>query len=173
MIRALRAAAGDVLGARALDVPADAHATGAKDAAVVIHAEEAVRVVHVPLRKAIIVADVVHALAPGEGLQFAMAVGNAHGADMIPLGEQQFQRHAPVFSQPLAVGFDLHAFGDFGGAGGKQLRHAGHFHQAQAAGAHVIDAVQVAQGRDFHAGLFRRLQNGCAFLGADFLAVNR
>ena len=47
----------------------------------------------------------------GQRLQFAMAVGHAHGADVIALGEQQFQRHAAVFSQPFAVGLDVHALG--------------------------------------------------------------
>ena len=75
------AAAGDVLGAGALDVPAHPHATRAKDAAVVIHAKEAVGVVHAPFRKAIVVADVINALAPGEGLQLAMAVGDTDGAN--------------------------------------------------------------------------------------------
>ena len=88
-------------------------------------------------------------------LQFAMAVGDADGADVVALGEQQFQGHAAVFAQPLAVGLDVHAFGDLGGAGRQQLGNAGHFHQAEAAGADVIDAVQMAERRDFDAGVGR------------------
>ena len=42
------AAAGDVPGVRAFDLPADAHAAGAEDAAVVVHAEALVRGVHRP-----------------------------------------------------------------------------------------------------------------------------
>ena len=84
------AAAGDILGAGALDVPAHPHAAGAEDAAVMVHAEKRVGVVHLPLGEIVLVADVVHALAAGEGLEFAMAVGDAHRADMVALGEQQF-----------------------------------------------------------------------------------
>src|ERR1700690_2666648 len=66
------AAAGDVLGASAFDVPANPHTTGAENAPVMVHAEAQMGVVHPPLRKAIIVTHVVHALAAGERLQFAM-----------------------------------------------------------------------------------------------------
>ena len=103
-----------------------------------------------------------------------MAVGHADGADVVALGEQQFQRHAAVFAQALAVGLDVHAFADFGGAGGQQFGDAGDFHQAQAAGADVIDAFQVAERRDLDARLpSAASQNGRAFLGADLFAVNR
>src|SRR5208282_3537357 len=49
------AATGNILGAGAFNVPADAHATGAHDAAVVIHAEQPMGHVHAPFRKTIIV----------------------------------------------------------------------------------------------------------------------
>ena len=101
-----------------------------------------------------------------------MAVGHANGADVVALGEEQFQSHAAIFLETLAVGLDVHAFGNFRGAGGQQFRHAGDFHQTQAACAHVINAVEMAQRRDFDARFLRGLQNGRAFLGADLLAVN-
>ena len=91
---------------------------------------------------------------------------------MVPLGEQQFQDHAAVFPQPFAVGFDVHALGDFGGAGGQQFRHAGDFHDAQAARAQVINALQMAERGDVDPRLGRGLQHGRAFLGGDLLAVN-
>ena len=98
-----------------------------------------------------------------------MAVGHAHGADVVALGEQQLQRHAAVFPQPFAVGLDVHALADLGGAGGQQLGDAGDLHQAQAAGADVIDAVEMAERRDLDAGVGGGLQDGRAFLGADLL----
>ena len=122
--------------------------------------------------KAIFVADVVHALAVGQRLQFAMAVGHADRADVVPLGEQQLQRHPAVLAQPFAVGLDVHAFGDLGGAGGQQLGNAGDFHQAQPAGAHVINAFQVAERRDVDARFGRGLQDRRALLGADLFAVD-
>ena len=57
------AAAGNVFRPRAFDVPANAHAAGAKHTAVVIHAEQRMRVVHAPFRETVFVADMVHALA--------------------------------------------------------------------------------------------------------------
>ena len=114
----------------------------------------------------------VHALAVGEGLQFAMAVGHAHGADVVALGEQQLQRHAPVFLQAFAVGLDVHAFADFGRAGGQQFGDARDLHEAEAAGADVVHAVQVAQRRDFDAGVGGHVQDRGAFLGADLDSVN-
>ena len=101
-----------------------------------------------------------------------MAVGDAHGANVVALGEQQFQDHAAVFPQALAVGLDVHAFGHFGGAGRQQLRHAGDFHDAQPARPDVVNAFQVAERRDIDARLGRGLQDRGAFLGADLLAVN-
>src|SRR5581483_3643415 len=70
----LTAATGHVAGAGAFDVPADAHAARAENAAVMIHAEERVRMVHVPLREAVFVADMIHPKAAGERLQFTMAI---------------------------------------------------------------------------------------------------
>ena len=121
-----------------------------------VHAEERVGVVHAPLGEAVVVADVVHALAVGEGLEFAVAVGDADGADVVALGEEQLEGHAAVFAQALAVGLDVHALGDLGGAGGQELGDAGDFDQAEAAGADVVDAVQMAEGRDVDAGVGRR-----------------
>src|ERR1035437_1287964 len=167
------AASGDVFRSGSFDVPADAHAAGAKHAAIVIHAEQRVRVVHAPFREGVFVADMIHALAAGERLEFAMTVGHAHGADVIPFGEQQFQNQAAIFAKALAVGLDIHAFGDFRSAGGKKLRHTRNLYEAKAARAHVIDTIEVTQRWDFHAGFFRRLQNGRAFFGADLFAVNR
>ncbi len=115
----------------------------------------------------------VHALAVGQRLQFAMAVGHAHGADVIAFGEQQFERHSPVFAQPFAVGLHVHALADFGGAGGQQFANARDFHEAQAAGAHVIYPVQMTQRRDFDAGVGGDFQNGRALLGADLFFINR
>ena len=62
---------------------------------------------------------------------------------------------------------------DLGGAGGQQLGNARHFHQAKPARAHVINAFQVAERRDFDARFGRGLQDRRALVGADVLAVNR
>ena len=86
-----------------------------------------------------------------------MAVRDAYGADVVPLGEKQLENHAAIFAQALAIGLDVHAFGDLGRAGGQQLRDAGYLDDAQTACADVIDAFKVAQGRDHDARLGCRL----------------
>jgi hypothetical protein len=102
-----------------------------------------------------------------------MAVGHAHRADMVALGEEQLQRHPPVFAQPFAVGLDVHALATLVVQAGSSLAIPGHFHQAQPAGAHIINAVQMAERRNFDARLRRGVQDRRAFLGADLLSVNR
>ena len=54
---------------------------------------------------------VVDAALLGQRLQLAVAVGDAHRADVVALGEEQFDDRAPVALQPLGVGGDLHALG--------------------------------------------------------------
>ena len=56
-------------------------------------------------------------------------------------------------------------------AGVAQLGHAGHLDQAQPAGAHIINAIQMAERRDPDASIRRGFQNGGAFVGADQFAV--
>ena len=50
------------------------------------------------------------ALLLGHRLQFAVAVRHADRANVVALGEQQFQDRAAMLLQPLGVGVDFHAF---------------------------------------------------------------
>ena len=74
--------------------------------------------------------------------------------------------------EPLGVGADLHAFVDGGHAGGKELVAALDLDQAQAAGAHVAEAVQMAEGGNVDVVLPRHFKDGLAGAGADFLLVD-
>ena len=104
----------------------------------------------------------------GQGLQLAVAVGHAHRAGVVALGQQQFEGHLRYFAA-VGVRLDVHALADLGGAGGQQLGHAGHFHQAQPAGPDVVDAFEVAQRGDPDARFGGGLQDGRTVGGADSL----
>ena len=95
---AVMAAPGDIPGVRTFDFIADAHATGTENAAVVIDAELIVRHIHGQLGKLILEPDVIHAHARRQVLQFAMAVGHAHRANVVAFGEQQFDDHLAIFA---------------------------------------------------------------------------
>ncbi len=133
--QALAAAAHHVPGMRALDLVADPHAARAQDAAVLVQHKAGVAGIYRQVRINVGEANVIDAQTLAERLQLAMTVRHANAAHVIALGEQHFKQHAPVFEKPRAFGAHLHAFGDFGGAGGEQFRRAFHFHQAQAAAA--------------------------------------
>ena len=153
-------------------MPADPHTAGAKNATVVIHAEQPMGHVHAPFRETIVVTHVLHALAVGERLQLAMTVGHTHGADVVAFGEEQLKRQAAILPQTLAVGLDFHVFADFGRAGGQQFGHARDLHEAEAAGAHIINTFKVTERRDFDPGVGGDFQNGRPFLGADLFSIN-
>ena len=92
------AAAHHVPDVRAFNLSADADAAGAEDAAVVVDGEALVRGVDGELGVAIGQADVGQALLLRQGLQFAMAVGDADGADVVALGEEQLENGAAMLA---------------------------------------------------------------------------
>lgn len=108
--------------AGALDLLAHPHAPGAQDAAVGVVREAGVGRVHVMRGITVGEAGVGDAQGEGRRLQLAVAVGNAHGADVVPFGEQQLQGHLAVALEPVGPGFQLHALGGGGDAGGQQAR---------------------------------------------------
>ena len=63
---------------------------------------------------------------------------------MIALGEQQLQHHPAILLQARRLGRDLHSFFNQRDAGGLQSSRTLHFHQAQPAGAHVGQTVEMA-----------------------------
>src|SRR5690349_13878315 len=87
----IRATSGNVLGASAFHVPAYSHTSRAKDTTVVVQSEQSMGIVRVPSWKDVVVTDVIHAVRIGKRLQFAMAIGDTNGANMIALGEKQFE----------------------------------------------------------------------------------
>jgi hypothetical protein len=87
----------------ALDLVADPDAASAQDAAVVVDPVPLVGDVHLVRREDVVEPNVVHSHRDGQVLEFAMTVGHADGADVVALGEEQFQDHPPVVSDPVGV----------------------------------------------------------------------
>ena len=130
-----------------LQLGADPHAAAAEDAAVGIEAEQGVGGIHRAQGVLVGKAAVVHAHGHRQRLQFAGAAGNAVGANVVALGEQQLHRHAPPLAQVGRVGGHHLALQGFAGAGGLELALAFDLNQAQSASAHGRQAIEVTQHR--------------------------
>src|SRR5690242_4618202 len=81
---------------RAFNFSAGTHATRAKDAAVVIHGETLVRGIDWQFGITVWQPDVSQSLLLPKRLQFAVAVGYAHAANVIALGKQHFEYGAAM-----------------------------------------------------------------------------
>lgn len=162
-----RTPAADVPGMRALNLVAGANATRAEDAAVVINAELVVGRIDIALRMQIIKAHMVDTMRHCQVLQFAMIVGDANGANMISLGEQQFQNHSPVFLQLRRACADYHSFLNSGRASCLQAVAAADFDQAQSASSDRRQAINVAQRWNRHSRLAGREEQCVLFARTD------
>jgi hypothetical protein len=101
-----------------------------------------------------------------------MAVGNADSAHVISFGEEEFQYHAPISHKTLGVRADVHALSDLGGTGGQQFGDTRNLDQAQATGADVIYAFEMAKGRDGNPAVSSGFEDRGAFVGADLFSVD-
>jgi hypothetical protein len=157
---------------RAFDLSADADTAGAEDAAVVVESEALVRCIDGELGVAIGQTHVSEALLLGESLEFAMAVGDADGADVVALSEEKLKDVAAIFLKAFGVGLDIHAFEDSGDAGRKQLVGAGNLDHAETASADVAEAIEMAECRDLDVVFASDLQDGLSAATTDCLAVD-
>ena len=149
------------------------HAAAAKHAAVVVH--EVVRRggVH---RKALRVGridPVVQAVTVAQRLKLAAAAHFAGHAEMVALGEQQFEHEFAGADHLRRFGLDLHAVGHRKGAGRLQRALPGDLHQAHPAGADRCQGRVVAERGDVDAGGLGRPQDGPARPGGNLLSVDR
>ena len=136
MTRASAPAAGHVPGVRPLDLVADPDAARAEDAAPVVDARSAGGEASSAVAGWTVgVADVVHADRVGHVLELAVAVGDADGADVVALGEEQLDDLPPVALEPLGGGGDLHPLLGAQRAGGLEPGRALHLDEAEPAGA--------------------------------------
>jgi hypothetical protein len=126
-------AIGNVPSVGSFNLVAHAQAPGAQHTSVVVDAEPLVGNVNVALGIEILATHVVHADRDRKVLKLAVAVCHANGADMVPLGEEQFDNHQPILSQAFGVGPDYHSLGHRRDAGRMQFVAAGDFDETHTA----------------------------------------
>ena len=112
----------------------------------------------------------VHGL--GQGLEGAVPAAHTGDAVVHVLGEDELYVGLTGDAHPLGVGVDHHAFLHQGVAGGGQLVHPLHLYGADAAGGHLVDLPQVAEGGDVNVYLAGGVQNGGARRDRDGLVVD-
>ena len=154
------------------DLVADADAARAEDAAIVVQHAARMRDIHRQAREVVGHVDMREPQRLRQGLQFAMAVGDADGADMVALDEQQLERHQPVVGEVVGVGGDRHSALRGCRAGRQQAADAGDLDQAQAAGSRRAQAFQVAERRDAVPIRLRHLEDGLTFRGGAEFTVD-
>ena len=113
-----------------------------------------------------------HAVAGGPGLEFAIAVRHAHRTDMVAFGQQKLQQHLAVFGQAIRIGHHDHAFLDRRRAGGQQACDAADFDQAQTAGTHAAQTVEMTERGNEPVILTGDVQHRLAGPGSHILAIN-
>ncbi len=98
------------------------------------------------------VAHRVDAQIPGQVLELALAAAGAGEAVHPVVGEDELQGQAAGLADLLGVGKDLHALADRVDAGGHQAPGPLDLHHADAAGADLVDVLEIAEGGDVDAG---------------------
>ena len=84
-----------------------------------------------------------HSYMISEILKFAMLIGHAHGAGMIPLSKEKFHRHTPVFLETVRVGAYFLIGGDGRCAGRKQFGTSFDLNKAQTARPDRAQSVKI------------------------------
>jgi hypothetical protein len=164
-------AVGDVPHAGGLHLGAHVDAAQALDALVVV-ADEGERRVPCLARQVLLVGKVEDAEVVGEGLQRAVAGAHAGGALRVVLREQELHVGLAGHADLRAVRAHDHAVEDVVVAGRDQLVDALDLHDADAACAHLVEVLQIAQRRDLDACRTGRLQDGGVLRDRDLLAVD-
>ena len=108
----------------------------------------------------------------GELLELAVAAAGAFGTADIVLGQQQPQIHPARLPDPGGVGMYHDALGYLGIAGGYQALFSLYLHHTDAAGANLVDILQVAQGGYIQTRGAGGLQNGGALRHGDGSVVD-
>lgn len=169
---AISAATFNIPNVRAFNFSADTNATGAENATVVVTSEALMRGVNGECGIAIGETDVSEAELLRESLEFAVAVGNADGADVISLGEEEFEYGAAMPGDSLGSGGDFHAFFNAGDAGREQAVLAFDFNEAEAACADIAETIEVAEGGNVDAIFTGDIEDGLVGPRADVFAVD-
>ena len=165
------AGAHQVPDAHGLHLVADLDAAHALDAAV-LQPDDGVGEVVGDVPKILDVVLAQQVVVIGELLELAVAAAGALGTADVVLGQQQPQVYAPRLADAGGVGVDHHAPGHHVVAGGDQTGLPLHLHGADAAGADLIDALEIAQSGDLDMDAAGRLQNGGVLRHRDGMAID-
>src|SRR5512138_2139246 len=129
-----------------LHLVAGPHAAGTEDAAHMVHAEAPVTGIQREAGKEVAIADMIDAKACGQALELAMAVYHADRADVITLGQQQFDDLTPVAPQPFRIGCHHHPLFCRCYAGGLWLFPPRDLHHAESAPSPGSESFKVTEG---------------------------
>ena len=164
-------AAHEVPGMRAFDFAADADASAAEHAAVVVSNKSLMGGVDRKLRRAVWIFDMSDAEGQGEVLEFAMPVRHAYRTDVVAFGEEKLDDLLAEAHNALGIGDYLHAFLAIGYAGGQQLRDPFYLDDAEAAGAALGQAFEVAESGYIDAFLLGDLEDGFILSARDIYVI--
>ncbi len=116
------------------------------------------------------VANVVYAKTVGQLLQLAVAAHLTIHAEVVALGEEEFEGSLAQGVELGCVEFHLHAVGGGHGAGG--VYPPSDFDDAHPADADVGEAIEVAEGGNVNAVFLTDLEDGVSPLPLDLLPVD-
>lgn len=158
-----------------VNLGAGADAATAEDATVGIVDDIGMRCVDIFFRPKEGEADVTHAEAIRERLQFTITTLFAIGALMVALGENQLEVHAAQAYDFGGIRMHHHIVGRGCRAGGIEILATGTFNlnHAHAARAGVGEKRMVTERGNIDVGAFGSLKNGVTFIGRDANAINR
>ena len=146
---------------------AGGNATGAADALIVVADDCGSGVVDGKNVVLALESILVHAVAQGEFLQFAVVVSLAGKAFFLMLGEEKFQSHFAALAALLGVGSHFHALRDGVNARRDQTARARSFYKAHTAGADAVYVFQIAECGNFDVSKSCRFQDRRSFGNGD------
>ena len=114
----------------------------------------------------------IHAVLVAERLQLAGGAAHAGETVLLVVGEQQLEIHLSRLHDAGRVRGDLHTLVYGVNAGGDHAARTLDLDEAEAAGADLIDVLQIAKCRDVDAGIARSLENGDALFDRVIFAVD-
>jgi hypothetical protein len=107
-----------------------------------------------------------------KGLQVAVSVGHADGANMVTFAEKHFNDYASIVPQALGVDEHLHAFLYLGYACGKESVVALDLNQTDTTGANFGESFDMAECGNVNSVLLGDLQDSLVLTRAHVLSIN-
>jgi hypothetical protein len=154
------------------DLGAYAHATCAKNAAVVVKREPFVRGVNGQRWIAIWQRDMGDTLPLRQGLQFAVVIGHTDRAYVVALGEKQLEYHLAMLVKALCLCAHFHALEYRSHTGWQELIAAPYLNDTHPARANICQSIQMTESRNVNVELARDFQDCLSTARANFLFVN-